>query len=529
VFHAALEAELADGLTTLGRLGDGVFVGPVPMAVGIDADLVIVLGLIEGTLPGGLGDDPLVAEHSRRALGGAMATALDRREALHHQLLAVVDAASDVVVATRPSTDLREGAARPVSRWWDLIADRGGTGARHGHRTFPSGLHDALPPASEQEALLADLHALAQGRHPLGAHPSASADPALHQALTLLAARASDAFTAWDGNVEEVVAAGASLLPTGPVAVTALEAWATCPFAYFARFVLGVRPVDNPEEAVTMRAADRGVLVHDVLDSVIRDCVEAGDVPAPGSAWSERARALMEDELARHCAAAEGRGVVGQPLHWRLEQRRLARRLACFFELDAAARAAHGVRPVETEMPFGYEEEFALDLPDGRRVALRGQIDRVDAGPGRVVVVDYKTGKAKRVSEDDPFEGGTRLQLPIYGLAARERHGTASSAITAEYWYLHDETDEQARRPLDVVPATVERLVDVLQAITDGIDRGLFIPHPDPPDPFRPWHSCDFCDPDGLDTATLWGQWDRKRVDAGVQPYLDLVEPEPQP
>ena len=70
VFRAALDAELADGPATVGRLGEGIFVGPIPLAVGIDADLVIVLGLVEGGLPGGLGDDPLALgphpPHARR-------------------------------------------------------------------------------------------------------------------------------------------------------------------------------------------------------------------------------------------------------------------------------------------------------------------------------------------------------------------------------------------------------------------------------------------------------------------------------
>ena len=60
------------GPATVGRLGEGIFVGPIPLAVGIDADLVIVLGLVEGGLPGGLGDDPLLSDRSRRTLDGAL-------------------------------------------------------------------------------------------------------------------------------------------------------------------------------------------------------------------------------------------------------------------------------------------------------------------------------------------------------------------------------------------------------------------------------------------------------------------------
>ena len=56
--------------------------------------------------------------------------------------------------------------------------------------------------------------------------------------------------------------------------------------------------------------------------------------------------------------------------------------------------------------------------------ARPGRIDRVDVGAdGTIHVVDYKTGcyyqGYKDLLGDDPVGGGTKLQLPIYGLAGR--------------------------------------------------------------------------------------------------------------
>ena len=68
VLRAAVDVELSDGLRTVGRLGEGLFVGPIPLAVGIETDLVIVLGLFEGGLPGVLTEDLLLAEASRRRI-----------------------------------------------------------------------------------------------------------------------------------------------------------------------------------------------------------------------------------------------------------------------------------------------------------------------------------------------------------------------------------------------------------------------------------------------------------------------------
>ena len=418
VFRAALDAELADGPATVGRLGEGIFVGPIPLAVGIDADLVIVLGLVEGGLPGGLGDDPLLSDRTRRTLDGALTTAAERREQLHHQLLAVAGAAQRIVVASRPLADLRTGSARYASRWLAGL-ERAAPARTVRHASFHHGLRDGLPPASEQEAGLTDLQRTRSSGHALDAHPLSRGDQALHRALALMEARASDRLTTYDGNLASLASAGVDLAPRQPVAPTALEAWARCPFSYFVRHVLGVREVEALQEELSLRPADRGVLVHAVLDTVVDELIRSGDLPEPDQPWSVPALARLVAELDARCVATEAEGEVGLALHWQLEQRRLRRRLDGFVELDLAARREHGVRPVATELAFGTDRPFAVALPDGRALALRGTIDRVDAGPDRLAVIDYKTGRA-RSSQTDPFAGrDLRLQLPIYALAAR--------------------------------------------------------------------------------------------------------------
>lgn len=104
------------------------------------------------------------------------------------------------------------------------------------------------------------------------------------------------------------------------------------------------------------------------------------------------------------------------------------------FARDEVARAGDGWAPVAFEHRFGLERDGRpADAPplrievDGVTVVLRGSIDRVDAAPGRVRVVDYK-----RSSRGDAFEamlapsalGTVSFQVPIYLLAAetlRER------------------------------------------------------------------------------------------------------------
>ena len=138
-------------------------------------------------------------------------------------------------------------------------------------------------------------------------------------------------------------------------------------------------------------------------------------------------------------------------------------------------------------------------------------------------MIDYKTGRA-RSSQTDPFAGrDLRLQLPIYALAARVLLGRPDAEVVAEYWHLHDHHDGRKRLPVDVDPPTMARLAEAVAAIVDGIADGLFVPHPDEPDPWARAR-CSACDPDGADTATLWAQWQHKRRDPVLDGYRRLVD-----
>ena len=112
--------------------------------------------------------------------------------------------------------------------------------------------------------------------------------------------------------------------------------------------------------------------------------------------------------------------------------------------VDSAHRITHGTAPMFAELGFGFIEEsieaVEIALPDGRTLRVRGRIDRVDLGrDGTIHVVDYKTGSYHQGYRDilsgDPVGGGTKLQLPIYGLAGRvARH--AEAPVRAEYWFV---------------------------------------------------------------------------------------------
>jgi len=87
-------------------------------------------------------------------------------------------------------------------------------------------------------------------------------------------------------------------------------------------------------------------------------------------------------------------------------------------------------RPKGTEVPFGFEDSLSLPAleirtPKGKRVIVRGYIDRVDiaelADESLCVVVDYKKARDKRLDLTGAYHG-TSLQLIGYLLALSD-HG----------------------------------------------------------------------------------------------------------
>jgi RecB family exonuclease len=102
------------------------------------------------------------------------------------------------------------------------------------------------------------------------------------------------------------------------------------------------------------------------------------------------------------------------------------------------------------------EEWFEIKLGETR---LTGRIDRMDrASDGGVVVVDYKTGKAR--DQDDADDS---LQLSIYALAARETWGYEVRSLV--FYNLEENvpvatvrSDAELRGARDRVAAAAERI-----------------------------------------------------------------------
>jgi hypothetical protein len=514
VFRRTLDGELDASLRRIGHLGDGVLVGPASMAIGLELDRLLMLGMAEGAFPPRRLEDSLLPDDERRVAGGELALRAEKVQDDHRHLLAAMAAASQTTLSF-PRGDLRRQGDRAASRW--LLEKAARLSGRDAVFTedlarlegpwlgmvpsYAAGLARLRFPATAQELRLATMLP--------DPAPVFEADPILGAGVELARGRRSQEFTRFDGNLAGLV------LPdftADTVSATRLETWAVCPHAFLMRYLLNVEVVAEPEPKLEMDALDKGSLIHEILERFIAEEIADGRSGPWTGPERDRLMAIAEEVFTSY----RDRGATGRPMFWRRDRIRILADLARFADEDNR-------HPLATELTF---DGVGYPLPDGRTVRFRGSIDRVDdTGADRAMVTDYKTGGTRQytgLSPENPHQGGTHLQLAVYGNAARQLLGRAD--VEAWYWFVSDKGkfDRIGYR----FTLEVQHEVGVaLGEIVDGIKSGIFPSRP-PANPNYIYVDCWYCSPDGLSTAEARRDWERKRSQPQLARYLQLAEPD---
>lgn len=535
-FARAAAAELQASTGATGRYGHGVFVGPLPLLAGVDVGVVFVLGMAEGILPGRPGEDVLLPQPEREAVGGRLAITESRTEEQLRRYLTAVSGAEQRILLF-PRSDLRQTRTLIPSRWLleaatalagrpagtpplspdelDQLLVPGAGDDLHepfsAVASFSAGFAAADQPASTHELDLAELSAWTAAGADLADHPIV-AGSSLAGGVAAARARLGVALTPFDGQVSDLGLPGSSA--DAPVSATGLEQYAQCPRRYLLERVLAVGSDERPEEIAELSPLARGNLVHGIVETFIQGVIEG----QPRTL--ERLLALAEARFAE----AEADGLTGRPLRWRYERRLMRRELRRFHAEDALS-------PLATELPFGAKGEppVAVDLPGGRQVHFRGRIDRVDRdGQGGLVVTDYKTGRASDANKlkETTVLYGTKLQLPLYGKAASQEFPTEAGQVRTRYWYISERGNfREAGYPLD--ESRWDTFVDAVDTIVDGVTGGRFPGRPGEPD-WRPdgesWANCRHCAYDRLCPTDRARQWDQKRAWPALARYVAMAE-----
>ena len=444
-----------------------------PVEVGTPADAAerpcarsFVLGLSEGVLPPDLRDPAVLDVHDRRTLRAAgvdLPLADEQARASWSAFAGALRAAREEAFLGVP-TRSGGGVALPSPYL-----------ARMGLVPLPAPVRGPASPEERRRlALLA--RGAADGPSAADASPSSRTgddrrdpDPVLAQALR-----------AWRVERRRESAEppdrhdGVTGLPMdlGRVAFSAtrLQAIGRCGFRFFARYRLGLTTFEESDERIT--PVVRGRLWHGALERAVRRATgleeKAGADRASADAVDDAAvdaelRARVLAELPTAYRDAERELAVPDPdgHAWRRVRAGEIRALERLVRSEAFLAPGH--RPRAVERPF---------VGRWRGLDVRGVVDRVDVGPDRIELIDYKSGtSAPKDALDEDRRSWFDVQLPLYLEAAApgvaDELGLDLENVQARYLSVRSGETLRAVEPgqyaaeLDRLVARVRRLAGV--------------------------------------------------------------------
>jgi hypothetical protein len=447
------------------RVPGAVVAGDLHTLRGVTADRVIFLSANEDRVPAQIEEDPLLPDEDRETLnrlagqpGLPEALSLQRRNAAREKLLFALPAASarrEIAFSVLRAD--AEGAVKRPSRYLlHLLAQFSGPGVyseewaskAHSPVRFlprsPFAMLRAEGPLSPRE------EALRRWRDGMPPEDLASGIPW---------GRIVSILSEWGDR-----GAGISLFPDSwnvaprpEWSATELDELARCPYRYFLRFRLGLSPVEEPEEELSLTPAESGLILHDILHRLGKDAVSGkgwGDAaPAAGKAFARFAR----------------ENPTGLPGLFLLRCREIERDAAIFVEWERS-------RAADPEVCRVVAVEHRFRVAAGRSLpAFRGRVDRVNRGPrAEAEILDYKYRDGKR--EKAPLDWilhGLSNQIPVY-LAFAQTLAPPPPEVRASLLFL-----KNGVRPVTVEGAQWKAVRDGWAAALSGwiaLDRGGTFP-----------------------------------------------------
>ena len=195
-----------------------------------------------------------------------------------------------------------------------------------------------------------------------------------------------------------------ALEPLDMVSVTGIKDYLACPYRFYLRHVLHLRPIEDG--ALEMDARLFGIVAHDVLKAF-------GEGPLRGSEDADGIEQWLNDALERIIVARFGRRrrpAIDVQLH------QLRRRFKVFAHWQARRNAAGWrIHAVEKEASMVFQRAAGT-------MTVIGRLDRIDRHEnGMWQILDYKLGDAvvppdkrhRRRVEGEEYEW-VDLQLPLY-------------------------------------------------------------------------------------------------------------------
>jgi ATP-dependent helicase/nuclease subunit B len=423
-------------------------------ARGLQFRALFLIGMNEGVFPRSIREDAFLRDYDREVLERDLGFKVNPKLAAFDEekllFTLLVSAARERLYCSFQRAD--ESGRTLAPSWYldELKRALADAGRKFETVTIPRSVTEkgAISPFDRPESLLPSELAIRltlNGQDPSALIEIASALPAIsQQGRKLIGALDSpnSSLLAYDGLVGQLDDYWQRFAQRG-LSPTALETYARCPFQYFARHVLGLEPLDRPEDTLGPSPAEFGELGHEILSGFYRTLIDGGffadslhpiDIPSTLMAVAARAFAEYEEKNA-----------VGYPLAWENIKDGLTDLLRRVIEQDLVELKNSGFVPASLETSAN--RRLPADWPEPlANLAIRGRMDRVDHGKQGLRVIDYKFkfGASSTAADKNLLRAalrGERLQPPFYYLlaeqqAAQHNEQAAHPAVEAGFYYI---------------------------------------------------------------------------------------------
>lgn len=487
--------------------------------------LVFIVGLEEGRVFSSSTEDAVLLDAERAAISADLRLSTDRIDEAVYAVLSRLAVSGQTATFSYSCRDTREFRETYAS-WLMLQAYR----LEQGNETlaYPAmkaalGEPRSVVPSDRENAASANgwwlRSVVGAGRD--GVDVVDAAFPQTAAGRSAEERREASELTEFDGHVLE---AGPCLDPCAPpnvYSVTELEKAAECPFRFFLKRGLGVRPADERErdKDVWLDPLTRGSELHAVYAALLRRTRDENRRPdKEDRSW------LLPLAQARLTQLQEEMPAATVEILARETQDFLADvELFLEAEIDETQTKAVGLevsfgRPLDDdEDPLARAEPVEIALGAGLTMRIAGRIDRInEVGAATFEVLDYKTGGFWRDKWKGVFVGGSRLQHALYGLAAVELLKTRykKPRVTGGVYYFSSHKGRQER--VRIPAPTQASIVAVLSDLRDVILTGQFTRTPDE-------SNCRFCDYVAACGPQANLQAGRKAADARFQAFGRLA------
>lgn len=431
---------------------------------------LFVLGLSEGEFPSAPAPDPLFAPAERESYpeeyGIDLRTPYPGDDASLWWL--VLSNCQKSLTLLRPAID-EGGAPWEPSPYWEEVIEKGGVQVQK--------IEIGYSPSIENSASRAELLAALTQKNvtEIPAELSASWQAAQH-AFSLMQLRHS-----WKPAPSYEGILGADDIRTTlssrfgadhSWSASRLNRYGSCPFGFFAQYVLYLDEDYEPEEG--MDVMQRGSILHAILEALHRELATDGIALNPDTHGQVLSKL---DQVCEHIfpTAPQKFGFRPNAL-WTYEQAELKNLLVALVRWECENPGLY--QPYQQELRFGVKGSaypaYPLTTSSDGTFLFHGVVDRIDrTEKDELRVLDYKSGSTTYSQKD--MASGLAFQNPLYALVV---HKLLDKPVRFSAYLLIPKRDFTGKLTFDDgLPendATVQSAVDQVGQFVNQIRSGYF-------------------------------------------------------